>query len=1103
MAIEAYNSVSTQLKQLYILLQSAIEALNKVNEATITDDNFIGLDIPDLDGNVETYQIPGFKYINTRLNELQTSIDRLAGLESNSAITLNDGEVRTVVTAKIPKSPKTITELVAPTNFNIENNWFFESFLTPSVFVRLEVPGGLESNIKKVKVQRFILDIVGSEDVDYFEENINGRTDINRNTLIQELSNQGINYFLDDNIVDLPIIENRYFGKFSVIRTETDLGNNIKRYKLDKFTYSDRNAQFQNTVGLKLGDQLTLGDYTRFEIVGLDSSVNTIDLKLVEGFGSIPVGVDVLEIFRIDTTQNFINVGFGFNERQIIFVKPIDNLTNLESDFWSPGVGIYTNELEINVNGDTVNFENYYKTQISDFGGLLLGLSKDQPVPAILAETPDAPTLTPDLFQVVVSNQHLRTELVDQVERLNAEKENLSGQIKNLDVSINELKKVLNNKSFTNENERESDLTRLRNLEEQRDVKNSEFTSVVDSILENNRILNSFVPRYRIRGFFPIPTAKTSKITKDQEVIAFEYEYRYLNKDGSAKPNEEFTIGSDRAVFSNWNRIQTKPREKTLNADTNLFEFSSENLDSSEEINTNQVDIPIQPDEIVQLRVRSISEAGYPQNPVCSSFSEVITINFPEELIQETLTEEVLRQSEQDAARLRLEQSLANIGVLEHIGDSFTTNGKFFAHNATNLNSGFVTAEQTPITIFDKLVQLERQLATLNDQVNRVKGALRVLVLDEEGGETIISNNTTEKIFAGYYQNQVDDLLIKKGVIITKTYFLVIENVGNNDLELLSFYPSVSSVDPSTDELEEGTNPVSPVSPNFTLNYSAVDYGDAPILDISLDPVGDGYDYQKRQEYGQFLFNRKIAVDGKTAIYSAGTLITDSSSSGTAPLLPGGTTWIYNVDGTQKVAGVDRYSDLGVDIHEQYYIDNNISPGTAVPVKISNLIKSENVLPEFNSGVSYPIGFRDNDKYLVGPNSCGANLFLQVNDIDEIKITGNEINSKKLVSAGRESALRIPIRFQYRMTDFSGSGTSGQGNIDGDLSGSTKNITYSKKMAIDLLFNNNEKFSFDLTFFSKYKPDGVTILETNKFSETLIRRNFLARDTLSQIGIEF
>lgn len=1081
--MESYNSLSTQLNQLYTLWFNLIGALDKINLATTTNENFIQVELKDLDGNSELVNIPSFKYLLSEIKRLDNNINSLSGLNSNSQLLLDNGETRKVISSKIPKSPNSVKEILFNNRFEIENNWYFENFLNPSSYIELEIPSGLDFNIKNVKVQRFILDIQNSEQANYFKENINGKNNINRNALISDLANQGINYFIDDNVISLPIIENPFYGKFSVIRIEADLGNNTKRYKLDKLTYSDKNSVVLNSIGLKIGDELTVNEYTRYRVENIDSSLNLVDLRLIEGLSPVVIGVDVLEIYKVNIARNKINVKFGFNERQVVFIKPIDDLTNLESDDWSLGVAFYSNDLQINRGGDIVNYENFYKSNVSDFGALLLGMAKDKTIPAALAEKPNPPVITTDLFKVVVSNAHLRNELVQQIEKLNKEKENLSSVIKNLDNSINDLKITINNKNYSNESERLSDSAKLDSLQRERDIRNSEFSSIVDSILKNNTLLTdeSYSPRYRIRGFFPIPEPKISKLTKSQEIIGFEYEYRYLNLDGTAKSNEEFEVNGNKGVFSNWNRVRGKIRERVFNTTTNEFEFVQENIDSSEEINSNQIDVPISPNEIVQIRIRSISEAGFPQNPIYSDYSDIITVNFPSELTVQTLSEEILRSSEQEAARLRLEGTLANLGVTKHISDAVETNNVYYAHSARQISSGFLSPEQTPISLFDKITSLQNELNLLSEKVNRVKGTLRISLVDENNSEIVINNNSSEKIFAGYYENLVKDLTIKKGAIITKTYFLVIENVGSNDLELLTFYPSVTALDSNTDELEAGSNPLSPVSPNYNQNYAFVQYAGAPLLDIANNPLNDQYSYQKKQEYGQYLYNRKISIDGRTPLYDQVDIINDSSSSALSPIIPIGNTWVYDINGNQKTPGVDRYADLGIDVHEEYFNSNNIPFGTNVGFKISGNLKSTNKQTEYDPSTEYPIAFRSNDQFLIGSNSCGAYLFMQTNDIEDLKIKGNQLDVKRFVKSGKESSIRIPIRFQFRMTDFFGSGTTGTGNIDGDISGSIKNVTYEKVIGIDILYNDFNKYSFDLKFFAKYKADGVTVIETNKF----------------------
>ena len=46
-------------------------------------------------------------------------------------------------------------------------------------------------------------------------------------------------------------------------------------------------------------------------------------------------------------------------------------------------------------------------------------------------------------------------------------------------------------------------------------------------------------------------------------------------------------------------------------------------------VNINQVDIPITPNEKVEIRIASVSEAGFPYNPLKSDYSTSVTVDFP------------------------------------------------------------------------------------------------------------------------------------------------------------------------------------------------------------------------------------------------------------------------------------------------------------------------------------------------------------------------------------------------------------------------------------------------------------------------------------------
>ena len=71
------------------------------------------------------------------------------------------------------------------------------------------------------------------------------------------------------------------------------------------------------------------------------------------------------------------------------------------------------------------------------------------------------------------------------------------------------------------------------------------------------------------------------------------------------------------------------------------------------------------------------------------------------------------------------------------------------------------------------------------------------------------------------------------------------------------------------------------------------------------------------------------------------------------------------------------------------------------------------------------------------------------------------------------------------MTDYFGVTQSGgvdtsDGRLGGLDTNRISNLTYSKKIGVDLFDSNDNQFSFDLEVFSKYKSRGFNLNNTKK-----------------------
>jgi len=120
----------------------------------------------------------------------------------------------------------------------------------------------------------------------------------------------------------------------------------------------------------------------------------------------------------------------------------------------------------------------------------------------------------------------------------------------------------------------------------------------------------------------------------------------------------------------------------------------------------------------------------------------------------------------------------------------------------------------------------------------------------------------------------------------------------------------------------------------------------------------------------------------------------------------------------------------------------------------------------------YPIklGFYDNDRYLIGKNTCGSYLFLSPASYADLLVEGTDYRSIRDLEYGEDNKIIIPIIFQFRMTDFFGAGDLGTGRVGG-FSTAQRNLIYTKKIGLDINVKDESLFSFDLQVTAKYKAD--------------------------------
>lgn len=814
--METKHTLSDVLKRLVVDIDNMNSFVFSLQNILESSSENVTLSQTKVDGTSTNITVPSFGYLKGKIEDINTKFDTLISANSDViGIKSSNGDVRKF---ELKKTSQLITDLenvqnstfTVPSSFKVKNNWFFESFLNPLLYVSLDISSVLTDDIDQFVVKRIIVNSVNNDDVaTFFDENYKGQNDLVYADLIQELNDNGIDFFEDDNIVDMEVSVNRYNGTFDVVKILEETGNQTltsgatvstlrRRYKLSTLVYTDVLSGIQNSKTLAEGDVLITANDTEYKIVSINSTDTEVVLERIFGNDPITIGADILKLKPVPYRRPELQVNVGFNEREVIFIKPVSKAKNLTISDFSKGLALYTNELTIPLQDEsTSTLADYYNNFVSDFGLILLNLAKEKTLPSILAITPDAPTLDETSFKVYQIDQHIQDDKsVNDLNNNVKEKASLQQEVEELNKKIDSIKANITTVSKTPKEAKRLQKQLTESLTA-RNEKTSALSSLVTNITTQLSTTPQFVTnrKYEIRGFWQIPNPKLDKYGT-QNVVQFKYRYRYLSSTGT-QPNAQQQTYVDvdgttkSATFSPWTEVLTKPRTKVLNETTGLYEWAEETLTDSDVVNTNQLNIPIRKGELVEIQVKSLSEAGWPSNAAESIWSNVIQVKFPEEIQSQEEGVITSQKTFAEKARLDFENSLNSKGLDNHLAHQFTSGDKFYSHIAEDISSGFFTNEGNVIDLYQKLKSLQTTLDAIQQSINLDKGVIKVSIIDSDGNSLDVANGDTIDLFAGYYKDLIKDttggtVIYNEGAIITKQYAISIQNTSATNLELVS-----------------------------------------------------------------------------------------------------------------------------------------------------------------------------------------------------------------------------------------------------------------------------------------------------------------------------
>jgi len=204
--------------------------------------------------------------------------------------------------------------------------------------------------------------------------------------------------------------------------------------------------------------------------------------------------------------------------------------------------------------------------------------------------------------------------------------------------------------------------------------------------------------------------------------------------------------GPKYANFTNWVEIMSDVRKRYWDEYTAQWYYKIEDVSDAEMKNINQVDIPISENERLEIRVKAISEVGWPSTLIESDWSNVLPIDFPDGLSSSSDNALILGEASEDKTTVALERTMSSIGITRHVEDSFTVNQDYVAHRDTSIQVSLKTDSSSSTNLFQYLTYLTDRIAKLEQMVAGATGTLNVLLYKNTKLVSSIKTNTTTTI---------------------------------------------------------------------------------------------------------------------------------------------------------------------------------------------------------------------------------------------------------------------------------------------------------------------------------------------------------------------
>ena len=697
------DSVNQLMQDVNVTLNNLVALNNSLTTQNDTVTSQVVVNNPVTgDSSVVSISMPSFNSIINKVNAVTNSIDAFISGNGNVVIS-GDNSFRQVSTTPIAIPPSQISSIPAPVSFAPRDNFFFSNLMFPQLTVKFNLLGQVDNLSEKLVYRRIIVDNTFENNTQWFLDNLVGKS-LDFLDTITLLNTNGKKYYEDDQVIDLDLNSTTYNGNFLI--TGTQIINGKQYLTLDTLFYGlTTDSPTIDNIQLSVGTELRYNKGI-FKIDDINTSLNAIHVIPIIGSEN-PTPSHSFYIYSSPFQSKIASIPINYNELNVIFLKGVNQNYYLQGDAWSNSISFYSNTLTLQNSNQTL-FD-FYNANVYDFGKQLLGQSIENVQTAFYGSVPNKPTLNVNNFSVVQINNQVNATLdTTSITQTQAQIETDKSLISSIQSTLAQQKSQLVGTT---------DPAARANLQSQIDTNTNtltkttnEYQSLVTSLstlAQENSAVN-INPLYRIRGFWQIPEP-----VNNEQVIGFDIAYRYLRVDNTANPLQTFDLTDassgqvSKGVFTDWNINQSPILSKQYDASSGIYNWVVESISNGDTLNINQLDIDIVKGENVQIKIRSVGEAGYPINPLKSDWSDPIIVTFPNNLQGSDQVTNILNNALSAQNSVTIDQTLSSTGIYTHIDDSIPNpnsgNGTYFKHQAVNIaydqdivnHNGTVASTQT------------------------------------------------------------------------------------------------------------------------------------------------------------------------------------------------------------------------------------------------------------------------------------------------------------------------------------------------------------------------------------------------------------------------